>query len=398
MQHGWSLKHLHRVMVLSKLYRRSSSNAGAAPGTLAADPDNACYWRMNPRRLESQAVARCPAARCRASRSAARRPERRSGKGGVQPAPRDLLRAKRRPRAPLPRCVRQQQRARMLPAPGRASCRSRRSRWPTAELTRECADAMAKRAAPLADPEFIEHAFLSLLSRVPTAGERTACLEGPRGIYQAQCLQRPHARCPGADEPQRLCHPPMTPDSFAHHFLTRRGFLDRLGTGLAGIALQSMFAREGRAAGHGWKPPTGQPFFPPKAKRVIWLFMRGGVSHMESFDPKPMLTKYAGKIHRRDALQGRAVAGEAQERARGRGQRRQRPAAQCHLSAANRLEALRPVRRGNQRLVPAHRLLRRRHRVHPQHVDDRRQSRRAGRSSTAAATCSTRASRRSARG
>jgi hypothetical protein len=33
----------------------------------------------------------------------------------------------------------------------------------------------------------------------------------------------------------------------------------------------------------------------PKAKRVIWLFMRGGVSHMESFDPKPMLTRYAGK-------------------------------------------------------------------------------------------------------
>ena len=35
--------------------------------------------------------------------------------------------------------------------------------------------------------------------------------------------------------------------------------------------------------------------FAPKAKSVIWLFMRGGVSHMESFDPKPALTKYAGK-------------------------------------------------------------------------------------------------------
>lgn len=33
----------------------------------------------------------------------------------------------------------------------------------------------------------------------------------------------------------------------------------------------------------------------PKAKSVIWLFMRGGVSHLESFDPKPELTKYAGK-------------------------------------------------------------------------------------------------------
>ena len=87
----------------------------------------------------------------------------------------------------------------------------------------------------------------------------------------------------------------MNDHSFSRQFFTRRGFLDRLSTGLAGIALQTMFAREGRATDTGWKPPTGLPFFPPKAKRVIWLFMRGGVSQMESFDPKPMLTKYAGK-------------------------------------------------------------------------------------------------------
>ena len=41
--------------------------------------------------------------------------------------------------------------------------------------------------------------------------------------------------------------------------------------------------------------PDGKPHFTPQAKRVIWLFMRGGVSHMESFDPKPALNKYAGK-------------------------------------------------------------------------------------------------------
>ena len=37
------------------------------------------------------------------------------------------------------------------------------------------------------------------------------------------------------------------------------------------------------------------PHFAPKAKSVIWLFMIGGVSHVESFDPKPLLNKYAGK-------------------------------------------------------------------------------------------------------
>ena len=41
--------------------------------------------------------------------------------------------------------------------------------------------------------------------------------------------------------------------------------------------------------------PDGKPHFTPKAKRVIWLFMRGGVSHMESFDPKPALNEFAGK-------------------------------------------------------------------------------------------------------
>ena len=75
----------------------------------------------------------------------------------------------------------------------------------------------------------------------------------------------------------------------------RRTFL-RSATGLGGIALQSLLAKE-NAAGATLRnpPPDGQPHFTPHAKNVIWLFMRGGVSHMESFDPKPDLTKYAGK-------------------------------------------------------------------------------------------------------
>lgn len=82
----------------------------------------------------------------------------------------------------------------------------------------------------------------------------------------------------------------------------RRQFVAHLGNGLAGIALASLLQREGgtsvaaesSAASH-WEMPDGLPHFAPKAKSVIWLFMNGGVSHMESFDPKPMLTKYAGK-------------------------------------------------------------------------------------------------------
>ncbi len=75
--------------------------------------------------------------------------------------------------------------------------------------------------------------------------------------------------------------------------LTRRTFL---GSGLAGVALASLLQREALGVdAANWTPPDGKPHFPPKAKSVIWMFMRGGMSHMESFDPKPALTKYAGK-------------------------------------------------------------------------------------------------------
>ena len=75
----------------------------------------------------------------------------------------------------------------------------------------------------------------------------------------------------------------------------RRAFLSEGGLGFASLALGAMLQRDGYARDGAWAPPTGQPHFTPKAKSVIWLFMNGGVSQVESFDPKPMLTKYGGK-------------------------------------------------------------------------------------------------------
>jgi hypothetical protein len=75
----------------------------------------------------------------------------------------------------------------------------------------------------------------------------------------------------------------------------RRAFLADLGMGFTGLALAAMLHRDGVAADGKWVPPDGKPHLPPKAKSVIWLFMNGGVSHVETFDPKPALTKYAGK-------------------------------------------------------------------------------------------------------
>ena len=80
--------------------------------------------------------------------------------------------------------------------------------------------------------------------------------------------------------------------------VSRRTFLSDLGMGFTGLALASLLHRDGVArAGTTtpWTPPTGLPHFPPKAKNVIWLMMRGGVSHLESFDRKPALDEHSGK-------------------------------------------------------------------------------------------------------
>ncbi len=67
--------------------------------------------------------------------------------------------------------------------------------------------------------------------------------------------------------------------------------------GFTGLALAAMLQQDGvvRADETSRAVADGKPHFPPKAKNVIWLFMLGGTSHLESFDPKPALNKYAGK-------------------------------------------------------------------------------------------------------
>jgi hypothetical protein len=79
----------------------------------------------------------------------------------------------------------------------------------------------------------------------------------------------------------------------------RRAFLADVGMGFTGLALGAMLFRDGIAQAQGgrgrWSPPDGRPHFTPKARSVIWLFMVGGTSHLESFDPKPELNRFAGK-------------------------------------------------------------------------------------------------------
>jgi len=71
--------------------------------------------------------------------------------------------------------------------------------------------------------------------------------------------------------------------------LSRREALLRAGSGFGAVALSSLLNQEilayNRRAGV-------HPQFPAKAKRIIWLFMGGGVSHVDTFDPKPLLQKH----------------------------------------------------------------------------------------------------------
>ncbi len=78
--------------------------------------------------------------------------------------------------------------------------------------------------------------------------------------------------------------------------VTRRSFLVDTGMGFTGLALGAMLFRDGALRAETNHPrPDGKPHFAPKAKSVIWIFLCGGVSHVESFDVKPALDRYAGK-------------------------------------------------------------------------------------------------------
>lgn len=81
--------------------------------------------------------------------------------------------------------------------------------------------------------------------------------------------------------------------------LSRRVFLASAGGGLGSLALACLLAEErtARAATPAALPGQGPrpPHFPPRVKRVIWLFMHGGPSHVDLFDPKPELVRLAGQ-------------------------------------------------------------------------------------------------------
>src|SRR5690349_11590424 len=72
---------------------------------------------------------------------------------------------------------------------------------------------------------------------------------------------------------------------------SRRQFLAQAGGGMGAVVLASLFSESAFSS----PAPSPQPPAPQRVKRVIWLFMHGGPSHVDLLDPKPELIKLAGK-------------------------------------------------------------------------------------------------------
>src|ERR1700679_3301299 len=89
-----------------------------------------------------------------------------------------------------------------------------------------------------------------------------------------------------------------------HHVrpTNRRDFLGQAGTGFGALALAQLLQGSALAASLQEEPRSmtqpllpRRPHFPARAKSVIFLFMEGGPSHLDTFDPKPKLNELAGQ-------------------------------------------------------------------------------------------------------
>src|SRR5436190_2218813 len=83
-------------------------------------------------------------------------------------------------------------------------------------------------------------------------------------------------------------------------FRSRRDFLYQAGGGFGALALTGLLQRDGLLGAEPQKPAVAPfapkaPHFPAKAERVLFLFMEGGPSHIDLFDPKPELTRLNGQ-------------------------------------------------------------------------------------------------------
>ena len=307
---GWSIKALHREIMLSATYRLGSRHDGR---NATADPDNRLLWRMNRRRLEVEpwrdamlAVAgnldRTVGGPSADLSSPANR--RRTLYGAVS----------RHNLDPLLRLF-------DFPDPNLTSDRRPVTSVPLQQLFVLNSPFMARQAKALAarvtaaEPDDAGPHPPGLPARVRPAADRPGGAARD-GVPDRRRVGRLGEVRPGAAECQRVRVRGLTPDpetaAVTPHLTVRpRSPAARCSAGSAAgsapLGLAGVLA--GDAAGAPTarsRPKTGH--HPAKVKRVIFLFMNGGPSHVDTFDPKPALEKFDGKDPplRRPAPQGQA--------------------------------------------------------------------------------------------
>jgi hypothetical protein len=187
MHNGWSMKRLHRTLVLSDLYRRSSSNAGADAATVAADPDNANLWRMNPRRMESQIVRD-------SLLHIAGKLDRTLGGPSLDPE-----KAETSPRRSLYFVQNADVEHRFLATFDNSNVlecyRRNESVVPqqalaltNSKLSRECAEAFVTNTKAMSDTDFLAHTFFTILGRQPTTDEQRVAKVGFEALKRDRTL------------------------------------------------------------------------------------------------------------------------------------------------------------------------------------------------------------------
>src|SRR6188474_3146657 len=103
------------------------------------------------------------------------------------------------------------------------------------------------------------------------------------------------------------------PDPTAYDVLSRRAFLGHSAQGIGALALTSLLnpallRTSSAATQEKWRGFLAQPHTPPKIKRVIWLTMAGGPSHLETFDYKPQLAQMHGQPMPESFTKGKQIA------------------------------------------------------------------------------------------
>jgi hypothetical protein len=286
MERGWSVKSLVKEIVLSSTYRQGSC---ASTEQRALDPDNELLGRMNRRRLSVEQWRDAVLAT--------------SGEliESVGARSQELDDRNNRERTVYARVSRLKLNDLLMQwdYPDANVHAEKRSVTVTpiqklfvlnSPFMQRQAGALAARLQGSAegDDERVSLAYRLLFSRDASPDERTLALDFLRKPNSSQMSRwsntrsccSPLTKCSMWTNPNSCCGP-----SLGGTLLNRRQMLQRMCAGFGFLGLSSLIESNAFGSAH----------FAPRAKRVVFLFMNGGPSHIDTFDPKPELAKYEGQ-------------------------------------------------------------------------------------------------------